>query len=94
MSGHLRRRALIRLDPAEVARLLDLPDGWEVAAVTTDFDPPSIRIAVVGDTLAEVPEGVEAPLLGGFPGRATVIISGQEYARWNWRLASDSESTP
>lgn len=80
-SGVARRVAKIRLNPMEIARMLELPDGFEVIAVQGRWDPVSIEVIVKADSLPESPIDAEAPFAQGW---VTVEDGGVRRLEWKW----------
>jgi hypothetical protein len=77
-------RAKIRLTAWDVEQLLDLPDGYQVLYVGTEFDPSSFAVVVVADCLPEVNPACELPLLHGSLSHEYVTVNGKVYVRWAW----------
>lgn len=61
----LRRRALIFLDGDQIARMLDLPDGYTVMGVNSDWQRIGITVMVQHDELRPVDPACEPPMLDG-----------------------------
>jgi hypothetical protein len=81
-----RRRALIQIPADDLEQLLDLPDGYEVAFIGSDFLRQAVVIAVSSDALEPVAECCEPPLLGGLFSQRRVVVDGEVFFRWVWTL--------
>lgn len=58
-----RKRIKLRIDPAAMHRLLDLPANFEIVHMFAADDPNSVFVLVAGEGLPEVDPAVETPLV-------------------------------
>lgn len=56
-------RRTIRLSEEDIVGMLDLPEGTQVRAVFSQFDPPAIMLGLTNDAWSEVPPDSEAPIV-------------------------------
>lgn len=51
----LSRRRVLNLTESDIRRMLRLPEGTGVLAISSEFDPPRIRVLLVNEDWPEVP---------------------------------------
>lgn len=73
-----RRR--VRITPAELARLIHLPDGVELVSIDAEPDPLGLSLMLVSDEFTEVPPDACAPYLYRM---TTIEADGTMTVTWN-----------
>lgn len=85
------RLGIVRLGEQEIRHLFDLPEGYHVVSVTSDWETRSIKIMVQSDDLPPVDEMAMPPVLTGTIGREWLVEPGDAnparlFYRMNWGL--------
>lgn len=84
-----RKLGIIRLDRAQLADLLQLPDGWSVVSVSQDWYTTSTELMVEGPDLRNVAAGVQPPQLHGYLTAEDLTVQvAQErktFRRFDWK---------
>ena len=83
---NIRREAVIIMYPTQIERLLQLPEGLRVDHVRVLHDPYALAIVVRGDTLKEVQEDQQSPVLTGTHVDEVIYYGGKEYRHATWQL--------